>query len=68
MSDFDFDPADRPTVYPSSTYSKYIFPQNQGFANIYGDEQNAGGQMLDREWQTGVCSHLLYEYEKQGAG
>lgn len=29
QNDYDFDPNDRPTVYPSNTYAKHIYPANK---------------------------------------
>ena len=41
--DYDFDPEDRPCVYPEHSYAKYIYPNNKSFVNLYGSESNAGG-------------------------
>ena len=56
---YDFDVEDRPCVYPNDSYSKYCFPENQSFRSMYSSEQSAGGQPLDKDWESVVCSNFL---------
>jgi hypothetical protein len=38
MYDYDFDPSDRPCVYPNESYSKNLYSVNKSYTNIYGSE------------------------------
>ena len=43
MADYDFDPEDRPAVYPNDSFAKNLYPENTIYRDLYGSEQNAGG-------------------------
>ena len=59
--DYDYDPDDRPCVYPNDSYSKVVFPENNQFRSLYGSEQNAGGQYLYPDWNNAACTTFLGE-------
>lgn len=59
MYNYDFDPEDRPCVYPNDSYHKYVFPQNKNFGNLYGGAQTAGGQAYDADWSNSACTNFL---------
>ena len=60
--DYDFDPEDRPCVYPNDSFAKHLFPANKSFVNIYGSEQKAGGQAFDPDWEAS-CTNFMGQIE-----
>ena len=57
--EYDYDPEDRPCVYPEQSYAKHIYPINNSYTNLYGSEQSAGGQAYDAEWNSVACTNFL---------
>ena len=59
--DYDFDPEDRPCVYPNDSFAKHIFPPNKTFNNIYGKE----GQGFDPDWTSAACTNFMGQCENK---
>lgn len=59
--DYDFDPDDRPCVYPNDSYAKHIFPPNKTMTNIYGAE----GQNYDPDWTSAVPTSFMGQCENK---
>ena len=43
MFDYDYDPEDRPCIYPNDSYAKHAYPENINYKALYGGEQTSGG-------------------------
>ena len=56
---YDFDSEDRQCVYPHESYAKHMYPINKNYGNLYGSENNAGGQSFDADWNQVACTNYL---------
>lgn len=63
--DYDFDPEDRPCVYPNDSNAKFMYPENTTYRHLYGGENSAGGQAYDADWQNVVTSNYLGQCENK---
>lgn len=62
---YDFDPEDRPCVYPNDSFAKFLYPENKNFKHFYGGEQSAGGQAFDADWSNVACTNYLGQCENK---
>ena len=61
----EFDPADRPCVYPHHSFAKYVYPENTFFKSIYGSELNSGGQTFEADWNNVCTTNYLGQCENR---